>query len=136
MDSAVWRDDNANAVSGLDTLDIFGNLDAVNEESYSIASLHFGKPAMIIPSVLTIAGAYPNPFNSTTAITIQLPETERTQVSIIDLNGRLVENLLDRELNAGAHHLIWNAERLSSGQYFIQARTGEKTAIKEVSLIK
>ena len=84
---------------------------------------------------LSIA-AHPKPFNSATAITIQLPEEGLAQVRIVDINGRIIENLVKRELPAGSHNMVWNAEGQPSGQYFIQAKVGAKSAVKAISLIK
>ncbi len=88
------------------------------------------------PSTFAISSIYPNPFNSTTAITIQLPEKGLAQVRIVDLNGRLIQSLLDRELTAGSHSLVWNAEGLPSGRYFIKAQAGQLNAVKAISLTK
>ena len=61
---------------------------------------------------------YPNPFNPTTTIAFSLPQGGMTDVSIYDISGRKVENLLGRILVSGNHFIKYNASNLPSGMYF------------------
>jgi hypothetical protein len=47
---------------------------------------------------------YPNPFNSGTTIEYGLPEAGRVRIDIYDLLGRMVETLIDEEMQAGRQH--------------------------------
>jgi hypothetical protein len=79
---------------------------------------------------------FPNPFNSETVIQYQLPETADLRVSVFDLKGRRVADLLSGKQEPGDHWVRWNGmsgggEALPSGVYVyrIEARTAEKTTI-------
>jgi hypothetical protein len=60
---------------------------------------------------------YPNPFNSSTAISYQLPAFSRVTLRVYDILGRVVATLVDGEQPAKAHKAEWNAS-VASGVYF------------------
>jgi hypothetical protein len=65
----------------------------------------------LIPNQYYLLQNYPNPFNSTTILPYSLPETARLSISIYDISGRLVTNLVEGEvglvfiLRSGMH--LW-----------------------------
>ena len=67
---------------------------------------------------------YPNPFNNTTTIEIILNQSSKIELSIYDIQGRLVKELIPSiELNAGTHQLVWdgnqnNGSPLPNGVYY------------------
>ncbi|MCC5927169.1 MAG: fibronectin type III domain-containing protein [Bacteroidetes bacterium] len=79
---------------------------------------------------------YPNPFNSNTVIRFGLPEASRVEIDIFSLDGRLVAQLADREMQAGWHQLDFNGAQLSSGTYMYRLRAGDFTATRKLMLIK
>lgn len=63
---------------------------------------------------------YPNPFNPMTNIEFSIYESEKISISIFDVNGKLVEKLLDNEfMIAGSYNIKWNAIGNVSGIYFV-----------------
>jgi hypothetical protein len=95
----------------------------------------------------TIPGEYklyqnlPNPFNPVTTIFYDIPKPDRVQVHIYDLNGRLVNKLVDTNKKAGHHQVIWNGQDMSghtvsSGVYFVRIITGEFTDSKKIMFLK
>jgi len=61
------------------------------------------------------------------------------QIDILDLNGRLVRRLLDRDLPAGAHHVHWDARTdkgstARSGLYFVHVQAGSAEATTKIVL--
>jgi hypothetical protein len=83
---------------------------------------------------------YPNPFNPVTNIRFELPKTGFVTINIYDITGKLVESLVNEELNAGTYNVDWNAANYSSGVYFYQlsavSGTTEFTQTKKMILIK
>ncbi len=64
--------------------------------------------------------AGPNPFSSIVTISFNLPEYTAVELSVFDLSGRLVDNLLENSMPSGEHTLIWNPEQsLPDGCYLI-----------------
>jgi hypothetical protein len=60
---------------------------------------------------------YPNPFNPSTNISFQLPEAGYVSLSLYDITGRLVRNLIDQSRIPGKYTVSWDASDLSSGMY-------------------
>ncbi|MCY4205146.1 MAG: DUF4397 domain-containing protein [Bacteroidetes bacterium] len=94
-----------------------------------------------IPTEFTLHGNYPNPFNPSTRIQFDLPESAQVTVQIVDMLGREVMALPAKEFAAGANRSIeLNAINLSSGTYLYRmiatgaesryVKTGRMTLVK------
>ena len=91
-----------------------------------------------LPEVLTIGGNYPNPFNPTTALRINLTEAATVSVAIFDLTGRQVLSIDPRELAAGfGQEIIVDASGLTSGTYFytVSAFAGDRSVVDSGSMV-
>ena len=90
------------------------------------------------PDEYRMMDIYPNPFNSSTTISINPNNLLETPYSIYiyDALGRLVETLIDNRKITGKKDIHWNASYQASGIYFIQLRTNFNYEIKKVVLLK
>ncbi|MDZ7724604.1 MAG: T9SS type A sorting domain-containing protein [candidate division KSB1 bacterium] len=79
---------------------------------------------------------YPNPFNPTTTIVYDLSQASHTEMTVYDLTGRIVEQLVSTYQNAGQYSVIWNAKQCPSGVYFIRLSSGSHTSVRKVMLLK
>ncbi len=79
---------------------------------------------------------YPNPFNSQTNIRFDLPEKSQIKLTLFDILGRNIQELISMYLNEGAYTYPFNAERLNSGIYFIRLETNKYNSIIRIVLIK
>ena len=57
-------------------------------------------------------------------------------MSVYNIRGQVVEVLVDRNMNAGYHNIIWNANGIASGMYFVRVEAGTNTAIQKLMLLK
>ena len=89
-----------------------------------------------MPTQVTLESAYPNPFNPVTNITFSLPVSMDIELNVIDLQGRLVQTIMDGMQAEGQHHAVLNGKDLSSGVYFIQLLTNEGIHYSKVILLK
>lgn len=64
-----------------------------------------------------LAQNYPNPFNPATKISYTLPTTSMVNITIVNVLGQRVANLVAEEMPAGKHEALWNASEFSSGVY-------------------
>lgn len=92
-----------------------------------------GRP---IPEELVFHGGFPNPFNPSTELRFELGRSERVALAIYDLQGRLVETLLDRKLSAGSHTAAFNANGLASGIYFARLSTADASRTQKIILLR
>jgi len=89
-----------------------------------------------IPSETSLNSAYPNPFNPTVNLRIDLHQSQHVTVRIYDLMGRLAAELVDGTVSAGTHVLTWNASGMASGMYLVQMQAGDYHGVQKVLLLK
>ncbi|MCP4581078.1 MAG: T9SS type A sorting domain-containing protein [candidate division Zixibacteria bacterium] len=89
-----------------------------------------------VPLEIELHQAYPNPFNALTNISFTIKNPGRLKIDIFDLNGRLVENLVDRYFQAGTHSKIFDAAEISSGMYFYRLKSSAYSDTKQMLLLK
>ena len=111
------------------------------------ASFHIGafeeRPSPIIssdesdvPTMFTLEPNYPNPFNPTTTIPFTVLETSQVQLSVYDMQGRIVDVLVDGTVQAGAHSATFDAEGLPSGMYFYTIQSNGEKLTRKMMLVK
>jgi hypothetical protein len=88
------------------------------------------------PNQPVLRGADPNPFNPATQITYFLPQKEHVRLSVYDVAGRLVGQLVDDVQGGGEHTVEWRADDLPSGVYFCQLEVGGVLENKKLILLK
>ena len=83
-----------------------------------------------------ILGAYPNPFNPNTNFDINIPEAGYLSVNIYDISGKLVTNITNDYYLPNNYSFNWNASKLSSGLYIINATLNNYTISYNITLLK
>ncbi|GEM_PF-2803150 len=69
-------------------------------------------------------------------ISFGLPSSENVCINIYDATGRIIEQVLNEKLSAGAHTVTWNSANLPNGLYFVRLLTPTHTATSTVVLVK
>jgi flagellar hook assembly protein FlgD len=67
----------------------------------------------IVPDGLVLYANYPNPFNPSTTIRFDVPQSGLVNLTIYDLNGRRIATLVDENMAAGSHQVSWNGRDAS-----------------------
>ena len=84
---------------------------------------------------------YPNPFNPITTLDYDLPDDAIVNITIYDMMGRVVNNLVSSHQTAGYKSLQWDARNnagqpVSAGVYLYRIETGEFRQTKKMVLLK
>jgi hypothetical protein len=80
---------------------------------------------------------HPNPFNPMTMITLHTPVTQDIEVTVYDVQGRLVRTLFKGELYADEQKQIrFDATGLASGLYLVRAQGPSFLVTKTVTLLR
>ncbi|MDD4309284.1 MAG: T9SS type A sorting domain-containing protein, partial [Candidatus Cloacimonetes bacterium] len=120
----------------------------LNVEGSPSDTLSFSNPNVSNPDTGEIPGLvtklennYPNPFNPITTISFSLAKPAKTNLAIYNLKGQLVTRLVNKDMNAGLHHVVWNGKdtnnlSVASGMYFYRLESGDYTAVKKMLLMK
>jgi len=83
---------------------------------------------VLIPTKTELCGNYPNPFNPETIISFGLKEYSPITLQIYNIKGQLFTTLLNENMNAGYHEILWsgkdsNGEQVASGLYLYRMTT-------------
>lgn len=94
-----------------------------------------------LPSEFVLQQNYPNPFNPSTTIRFQLPEQSRVELSVYNLLGQRIADLVNEERAAGAYTVQWNGQDNSgrpaaSGIYLVRLKAGGQIMIRRMTLLK
>ena len=97
--------------------------------------------AIDIPHVFALKGNYPNPFNAGTSINFSLKEESYTVLSVYNLAGQRVRDLVNESLPPGEHCVRWDGRdtqgrNAATGLYIAQLKAGIHTATHKMILIK
>jgi hypothetical protein len=110
--------------------------DMIEGDGFNTYSLSRETNDLQQPMAYGISDAYPNPFNPVTSFTYSLPEDGFVQIAVYDINGKMVSELTNGYTLAGSYPLVWNANNLSSGVYFIQMYSGDFASTQKIMLVK
>jgi len=90
----------------------------------------------LIPKEFKLYQNFPNPFNNSTTIDLEIPEKTNVKISIYDALGRELETIIDQELSAGKHSIRFDAKNYPSGIYFYKLKTKRFISTMKMILIK
>lgn len=80
---------------------------------------------------------YPNPFNPSTTIKYSLFKNGYVKLTIYDVTGKKISDLVKGNKNVGVHTVNWNSKKgLASGVYFYQLQFENKSQIHKMMLLK
>ena len=89
-----------------------------------------------IPSSYALHANYPNPFNPTTTIQTDLPETAFVTLAVYNVLGHEVLRLESGSVPAGRHRYSVDASTLRSGVYLYRLETPEFSQSRRMMLLK
>ena len=87
-------------------------------------------------SAFNLQQNYPNPFNPVTNINFELPSTGFVRLSIFNLLGEEIKNLIHDVMDEGTHSMKFDATDLNSGIYFYKLESGGYTQIRKMVVLK
>jgi len=110
--------------------------------NFEITSVEVSDPAgnlmkvTTVPSEFALAQNYPNPFNPNTNISFNLPTDANVSLTVYNIAGEKVAELVNGQVKAGHHTVNWNASNVASGVYFYTIKAGNFTATRKMVLMK
>ena len=129
-DGSIWT---LSSTSTTSTLKRYG------EPTYSLGVE--SEEAASVPQPVKLNANYPNPFNPSTTISFNLQEPGMTKLVIYNIMGQEVRYLLNYNMEAGNHNVVWNGKddkgkAVSSGVYIIRLEAGKNIAMGKMLLMK
>ncbi len=122
-------------------------LTAIDVTGFSVWGMTNSKNAVdveednVMPKGYALHQNRPNPFNPSTTIEYQLPETGHVELTIYNALGRRIVTLVDGPQTAGYKSVRWNGTdrsgaQAASGVYFYRLRAGSFVESKKMILLR
>jgi len=96
---------------------------------------------LAVPEEYNLTQNYPNPFNPSTTISFSIPSEGFVQVNVYDITGRLITGLVNGNLSAGYHDVIWDGtdmfgSNVSAGLYIYSLQAEGVSLTRKMVLMK
>ena len=118
-----------------------GNTLSAGRELPGIVYTDVGEQAATLPRKIALLRNYPNPFNPVTTITFTMPATGHATLTIYNIAGQTVRELLGDTLPEGRHAVVWDGcddagNKVSAGLYLSQLVSCGQAAVGRMMLVK
>ncbi|MEM6783034.1 MAG: PKD domain-containing protein [Bacteroidota bacterium] len=89
-----------------------------------------------VPTDVALLGNYPNPFAASTTVEYALPQATAVQLTVYDVTGRAVAQLVDGAMEAGYHSAAFDASALPSGIYLARLNAEGRTFTERLLVVR
>ena len=95
----------------------------------------------MVPGNFGLNQNYPNPFNPSTTINFTVPNFSDVKISVFDINGKLINTLVDASFSSGTYNVIWNGDdasgnKVAAGIYMYNLTSDETSITNKMVLVK
>lgn len=110
------------------------DMSGAREVLASASAMPLARPSVI--QGFALLPNYPNPFNGFTTIGFELPETADVTLTVYDVRGRQVMELVNGRFETGRHSVNFGGDELASGLYFCHMQAGSFSTRQKMLLLK
>ncbi len=89
-----------------------------------------------IPFQYSLSQNFPNPFNPSTIISFEVPSKSQVSISIYDIRGNFIEEIVNGAYSSGKHTINFDAKSYSTGIYFYKLKSEGASFTKKFMVIK
>lgn len=95
----------------------------------------------ILPKQVELAQNYPNPFNPATTIRFGLPEESPVRLTVFNILGQKIAELVQDVRPAGYHTITWDGrntlgQKVASGIYLYRLETRDLVTTRKMIMLK
>ena len=110
------------------------------EEEPTVVWHHKNASRQMMPQNFKLHPAFPNPFNASTAIRLEIKKEQQIKLVIYNLLGQEIRTLYDGFKPAGNHQLIWDGKDnhgvdSTSGLYFCRLSVEREQELQTIKLV-
>ena len=91
---------------------------------------------VVTPAVFTLGAAYPNPFNPSTSIMLEVADAGYVKIQVFNIMGQIASTLSEGYMYPGNYTLTWDASDQVTGMYLVRAETAGYVSTQKLLLIK
>lgn len=125
-----------NIASGEHRLKIFAFIGGFNLNWMDITIQTAINNIDLLATAYSLDQNFPNPFNPSTTLSFSIPTPGYVDLTIFNIKGEKIENLIDKKLTEGKHKVLFDASRFSSGIYIYRLLVNGKSLFRKMLLIK
>jgi hypothetical protein len=127
--------------SAVKSFDEANNVSLLSNVAYINISLDVSDEEPLVPGRHRLIGNRPNPFNSSTQIEYYLNSVSRVSLSIYDILGHEISELVNDRQEKGNHTVVWDGrdalgQEVATGVYFCRLRADSRLESKKLLLLK
>jgi hypothetical protein len=93
-------------------------------------------PGPLVPSSLVLGDPWPNPFNPIVHIPFELTSPGDVHLTVHNLAGQVVAELVRGVVPSGRHQLVWDAAGLAGGLYLVRLERDGRVEMRKALLLK
>lgn len=113
------------------------HVDDANDNNCSVEAANASGPTQMgLPTTVELAQNFPNPFNPTTTIAFDLPNSVAVKLTVHNILGQTVATLANNVMHAGHYEVRFDGANLPSGMYFYHLQAGDVHFEKRMMLAK
>jgi len=112
------------------------DFDYNNVTKWTLNPLSIEVDGEIIARTFDLSQNYPNPFNPVTTIPFAIYKKAHVELMVFDIQGKLVDTLIDGPMNSGSHNIKYDANHLATGNYFYQLKVEGHILTKKMILVR
>jgi hypothetical protein len=126
----LWSFQNGYGIPGY-----FDNIVVTQEESF------VDEDESTAPEIFSLSQNYPNPFNAGTTISFDMNKAADVALTIYNINGQVIRNLIRGHLDVGGYSFIWDGKdelgkAIPTGVYTYAITSGSQMISKKLILLK
>ncbi|MBX2820939.1 MAG: T9SS type A sorting domain-containing protein [Rhodothermaceae bacterium] len=95
-----------------------------------------GEDEALVPVSFALAQNFPNPFSNSTTLAFDVPEPAHVQISVYDLLGRKIFDVVDKEYATGKHNVRISSDDLASGMYFYKMVANDQVFTQTMHVVR
>jgi len=127
----------ATVVPGVTYTYVLADVDYANNETrYDADAVTVTLTNDVVEADFVIGAAYPNPFNPTAVVPVQLSRDAVVSAKVYTLNGREVATLVNESMSAGSHELRINANGMTTGLYIVKIVVENVVDVQKIAFVK
>ncbi len=132
----IADDDNGNLEDGTPNGDLISQIFADRGIIDAVTSVHDSGNRDLLPQNVSLALAYPNPFNAMTRISFELQNRAAVRLTVLNILGQEVATIAENVYASGRHEFSFHAADLSSGIYMLRLESGKINQMQKIVLVK
>jgi len=85
---------------------------------------------------MQLISIYPNPFNSSTVIKYFIENKAEVNISVFDIQGKLIDVINNNMQEPGYNELVWEPSNIPSGLYIFKISSNGKSQTQKALFLK